>query len=200
MLHKPKTFLRYMIPFEKELLDKGLEKNGPIVSVSGISGSGKSEVVLHILKKLQAFRRVYAGGVFREMASSKGMSVEEFSRTRPVEVDYGIDKWLFENSITGNTVSEGRTSGWVMGDWADIRILVLCPLKIRANRIALREDEKEKDTIKMLTQRDEQDNKRYKEIYGIDVEKKSIYTHVIENTGSIELLKKNTANAISSLM
>ncbi|RLI96652.1 MAG: cytidylate kinase [Candidatus Aenigmatarchaeota archaeon] len=193
-----KTYLDFLKKYEDSLTKGGMTKNGPIITVSGVSGSGKSESVGIILDMLNGFRRVYAGGVFRRLAEEKGLSVEEFSNTRPEDVDYELDRWMLKESIPGNVVLDARLAAWVAGDWADVRILVRCPLDIRAKRVASREGLSEPDARNRLERRDSQDNKRYRDLYGVDVEDEKVYTHVIDNDGTIQELREELSDAISS--
>ena len=199
MIAIPKTFIRKLEQFEKKLVEKGIRKAGPIIAVSGRSGSGKSEAVRLILKALPKMRRVYVGGLFREKAREKGMSIEEFSRTRTEGFDCHADEWLLRESIKGNAVSDGHISAWVVGNWADVRILVTCPMEMRARRIARRENVSEKDAKRMIAERDSANARHYSDAYGIDMDDNSVYTHVIDNSGTLRDLKKKVNGALCSL-
>jgi len=175
-----KTFLKFLEPYEKGLVSMGIKKKGVIIAVSGVSGSGKSMAVSFILETMPQLRRVYAGGVFREMAEKRGMSIEEFSKTRPKEDDYNLDRWMLKESIPGNVVSDGHIAAWVVGDWADLRIFIRCPLKKRAERVAKREGVSRDEAFKKLQERDTANAYHYRKIYGIDINDMSIYHKVIE--------------------
>ena len=64
-----------------------------IITISGTPGSGKSTVAKILVKKLRA-KRIYVGGIRRELARRKGMTLEElnqYAKTHP-ETDVNIDE------------------------------------------------------------------------------------------------------------
>lgn len=196
----PKTFLKFLEPYEAELARKGLKKQGPIITVSGLSGSGKSLAARFILGAMPKLRYVYAGGLFRKMAKEKGMTIEEFSKTRPRESDYETDKWMLKESVPGSAVADGRLAAWVLGRWADARVLVACPIEIRAKRVALREKVSEKEAAEMLRERDDANARQYKRVYGLDAGDKKVYTHVIDNSGPASGLKRMVLDAVRNVI
>jgi len=63
-----------------------------IITISGTAGSGKSTVAKSLVEKLDA-ERIYVGGVRRELARSKGMTIgelNEYALTHP-ETDVEVD-------------------------------------------------------------------------------------------------------------
>ena len=63
-----------------------------IITISGNPGSGKSTVAKILIKKLDA-QRIYIGGIMRELAKEKGMTLEElmvYAKTHP-EIDKEAD-------------------------------------------------------------------------------------------------------------
>ena len=64
-----------------------------IITIAGTAGSGKSTLAKNLIKKLDA-KRIYVGGIRRELARSKGMTLEElneYGKTHP-ETDVDVDK------------------------------------------------------------------------------------------------------------
>ncbi len=192
------TFLKFLKPYERELLKKGEKKRGLIITVSGMGGSGKSMVVKFILERLE-LRHFSAGQVFRELASEKDISIEEFSKTRDKRVDHALEKRILSEGLKGNVVLDGRLAGWALGKWADLRIFVTCSLKKRAERVAKRERVSKDEMAKRLEERDLADKHRYGKIYGIDLNDMSIYHKVIDNSGSLDELKKQVLDAIEKI-
>ena len=77
---------------------------------------------------------------------------------------------------------DSRIASWVLGDYSDFRVYVTADLEERAKRIAGREkidfEKAKEDTEK----RDEENDRRYEDYYGIDTGNLEIYDLVIDNT------------------
>lgn len=174
------TYIKFFKPIEKELKKK-IRKKGLTITVDGPSGSGKSTGAKAIAKALK-LNYFYVGEIFRKLAKERGLSLEKFCAIREKEIDLEADKRTLELSMRGNVVLDGRITGWVAGDWADIKIYYDTPLEIRAKRVAKRDKKSFENTLKDLKERDENDRKKYKEIYGIDSFDKSIYNLIIDNS------------------
>lgn len=175
-----KTYLKFFYPYEKKLKEK-LKKEGLTITVSGLTGSGKTTGAKAIAK---AFNLKYyeAGDIQKKIAKEKGISLEEQVKTRGDEVDYQMDRKTLELAIKGKCVLVSRLTGWVAGDWADVKIFYNVPFKLRAERVAKRERVSIEEARKRIKLRDEEDRKKYKKIYGIDVNNKSIYDIVFDNS------------------
>ena len=175
-----KTYIKFLEPFEKEFAKK-IKKKGLTITVSGPAGSGKSTGAKAIAKALR-LKYVYVGKIFRDIAKRRGLSLEEFSALREKEVDWEADKRTLKLAMKGNVVLDGRLTGWVAGDWADLKIYYECPLEIRAERAAERDKKSKEEALRDIKKRDEEDNKKYKKLYGIDLFDKSIYDLIIDNS------------------
>lgn len=186
----PKTKIKLLEPYEKELISKGARKKGLIITVCGFSGSGKSSVVKMLMEAFPKLKLVYSGGIFRENAKREGMTLEEYCKTRSEKDDIDADKEVLRRSLGGNAIVDSRLAGWCLGGWADARIFVTCPMELRTERIAKREDISVKEAKARILKRDNSDAKRYKGLYGIDVNDLSIYDFIIDNSGSLEELEK----------
>lgn len=174
-----KTYLKLLEPLEKEL-QKKIKKGGVTITVSGSSGSGKSTGAKAIATALN-LTYVSAGEIQRSIAKERGTSLEEQVKLRGPEVDYEMDKRNLEFAMKGNVVIDARLSGWCAGNWADVKIFYDCPVETRAKRIAKRDGVGIEKALKNVKQRDEEDNKKYKTLYGIDAFDKSIYDVIIDN-------------------
>lgn len=174
-----KTYLKFLEPLEKELKKK-IKKRGLTITVSGSSGSGKSTGAKAIAKAFN-LRYITAGKIQRSIARKKGIPLEEQVKLRGPEVDYEMDRRNLEFAMKGKVVIDARLSGWCAGDWADVRIFYDCPLEIRAKRVAKRDCIPLEEALENIKRRDEEDNKKYKELYGIDAFDKSIYDFIIDN-------------------
>jgi cytidylate kinase len=99
----------------------------------------------------------------------------EFAEEDP-RFDRKLDRRLRETAKTSDElVLESRLAGWLAAEHADFRFWFDAPLSVRAERIAKRE-EKPVDRARAETERREaSERKRYRELYGIDVDDLSIY-------------------------
>jgi len=175
-----KTYVKLLQKYERDLKKK-FKKKGLTITVSGPAGSGKSTGAKAIAKALK-LRYFYVGEIFRKMAKERKMSLEEFSEKREKEVDLEADKKTLEFAIKGGVVLDGRLTGWVAGDWADVKIYYDTPLEVRAERVAKRDKKSKEEALEDIRKRDEEDNRKYKEIYKIDLFNKSIYDIIIDNS------------------
>jgi cytidylate kinase len=174
-----KTFIKFLEEYEKEL-SKKIRKKGLTITVSGLSGSGKSTGARAIARALN-LKNVSAGEILRQIAREKKMNLLEIVKIRQPEIDYEMDRRTLKLAMEGNMVLDGRLTGWVAGDWADIKIFYECSLSIRAERVAKRDNITSEKAREVLQKRDEEDHKIYQNLYGIDSYDKSIYDIVINN-------------------
>jgi len=174
-----RTYIKFLEPFERELIKK-IKKKGLTITVSGSSGSGKSTGAKAIAKVFK-LKYIAAGDIQRKIAKERGIPLEEQAKLRGQEVDHEMDRRNLEFSMRGNVVIDARLSGWCAGNWADVKIFYDCPLEVRAARAASRDNVSLEESIENIKKRDEEDNKKYKALYGIDAFDKSIYDFIIDN-------------------
>jgi cytidylate kinase len=140
-----------------------------VIAISGLHGAGKTTAARALARKF-GLKYVSAGTVFRQMAKEKGMTLDRFSQY--VERHPGIDSQI--DSRTANVAKkdgvliDARLSGW-MAKGADIRILLTAPLELRVKRIARRERRRFKDVLAETESRERSEARRFKRLYGIDV-------------------------------
>jgi cytidylate kinase len=185
-----KTYIKFLEKFEKEF-SKKIKKGGLTITVSGVSGAGKTDGAKSLAKAFK-LRYVSAGEIQRQIAKERGLSLEEQVDIREPGIDHEMDKRSLELAMKGNVVLDGRLTGWAAGDWADARIWYECPLKVRAKRVAKRDNISSEESIKNLKERDDDDHKKYFELYGIDSFNRSIYDIKINN----ENLTKKEAKTV----
>lgn len=195
----PKTKIKLLEPYEKELISKGARKKGLIITVCGFSGSGKSSVVEFVQQAFPKLKLVYSGGIFRENAKKAGMTLEEYCKTRGEKDDIDTDKEVLRRSLRGNAIVDSRLAGWCLGDWADFKIFVTCPMELRIERIVKREGISVKEAKARILKRDNSDAKRYRELYGIDVNDLGIYDIIIDNSGSLKELERGVKKVVEEI-
>jgi len=158
-----------------------------VVTISGLHGTGKSTYARALAREF-GLRHVSAGMLFREIASQKGLSVEELSRL--AEGDAGIDRIVDERTKLeakkGSVVIDGQLAGWMAKDQANIRIFLTAPDKVRIERLARRDNVGCIEAERQTRLREEIERKRYQKFYGVDIRDISIYD-VILNTALLPL-------------
>ncbi|MEM5829079.1 MAG: cytidylate kinase family protein [Candidatus Aenigmatarchaeota archaeon] len=170
------------------------------ITVSGLSGSGKSYVAKFLAKKLNLKHRS-AGEIFRKIAKEEGKSLEEFCKKRSKDIDLITDKETERLLIKGNIIIDGRLSGYVATKLLNdgklkncLRIFVDCPLKIRAKRVAKRDGLSIREAMKKIRERDESDLEKYKKIYKINPCNEMFYDVIIDNSVSEKRLREILEN------
>ena len=150
-----------------------------IITIGGPIGSGKTTVAKAIAEKFN-FTHISAGVVFRELASEKGISLEEFSKLaeKNHEFDRELDKRQVELAKKAeNAAIDGRLSGLIMD--ADLKVWLKAPLETRARRISDREGKDYSEALEDVKNRGDSELRRYKEIYDINLRDLTPYDIVI---------------------
>jgi CMP/dCMP kinase len=168
------------------------------ITITGMPGAGKSTLAKNLAEKLK-LKRYYMGGMRREIARKKGMTLEELNKLG--ETDYSTDKEVddFQKDL-GNKeddfIIEGRTSFFLVP--GSIKIFVDVDSDEGAKRVfrdiqnknlAKQRNETDASTIQgvkeSIKNRIRSDIFRYKKYYGIDdVYDKSHYDIIIDTTGN----------------
>ena len=162
-----------------------------IITVSGTAGSGKSTIAKNLAQSL-GYERIYVGGVRRDLAKQRGMTLEEFnvwSETNPqgdVEVDEMIQKQMVGKD---NVVLEGRVMHHFFPQ--AFKIYVTCDPAVAAQRVygdisSGGRPEEGVQTLESITQgiitREASDALRYKQYYNLNVHDLSAYDLVLDTT------------------
>lgn len=161
------------------------------VAISGLHGTGKTTAAKALSKEFD-LRYISAGDVFRQMAEERDMSLSEFSNyveDHP-EIDKEIDQRTAEEAKKDGVLIDARLAGW-MAKEADIRILLTASLEERVKRISDREDRSYDEVMEETRAREKSEERRYKDIYDIDVEDCSVFDLVLntEKFGEEEMIR-----------
>lgn len=164
-----------------------------IIALSGMPGSGKSTAAKQLAEKL-GWPRYYIGGLRREAARKKGMTLEEYNKLG--ETDPTTDKEVDEmqkklGQEQDNFIIEGRTSFYFIPQ--ALKIFIDVEEKEGAKRIwnDLQQNNKRnegknlksiEDVIKLNRERVASDKKRYQQYYGFDAYNKKNYDYTIDST------------------
>jgi CMP/dCMP kinase len=170
-----------------------LTHNGPtkslVMTVSGPHGTGKSTYAKTLA---QAFRLRYlsAGQQFRDLAKQKGLTLEAFNlvAAENPETDRAIDEMTKAAAKKGGVVIDAQLSAWMVGELADVKILIVAADDVRFRRIAHRDGITVEEARRQTLARELIQRQRYEKYYGIDVSDLSIYDLKID-TGPYSLEK-----------
>jgi len=179
-----------------------------IISISGAAGSGKSTIAKMLAEKL-GWPRYYIGGIRRQKALERGMTLEEYNKLGETDpsTDAEVDEYQKElGEKENNFIIEGRTSWYFIPH--SFKIYFDVDEKISAERIhgdiikgAERNEAKNlktyNDVLRSLAERRENDTRRYKKYYNINAYDKKNYDCVIDTTNlSIDEAFEKTFNII----
>jgi len=158
-----------------------------IIVIGGRAGSGKSTIAKLVAKKLK-LKHYSMGDLQRSIAKERGVSLLELGELE--EKDPAIDKELDNKQKelgenNDNFVIDGRMSAFFIPN--SIKIFLDGDERTRAERILKdgRETEKNssiKEAIKNMKKREESENKRFEQYYGMRCYDKSKYDAVIDTT------------------
>jgi CMP/dCMP kinase len=163
------------------------------IAISSHSGCGNTTATDNVGRTL---RLDVVNYTFRDLARDLDIRFEEVQQKADESrvFDFLTDLKLMRASLQPRVVVGSRLAGWLVN--ADLRVWLHAPLETRAKRIHQREPDKHASYESVLyrtLRRDEQNRKRYLEVYGIDINDRSDFDIII-NT------EKLTAEQVSSLI
>jgi cytidylate kinase len=155
-----------------------------LITISGVPGSGKTTVA-RLLSKRLGVPHIYAGDLYRQEAVARGLSLEEFNALS--ENDHSIDRALDEKMAAharqGRVVLEGRLAGYIaVQERVDaLKVWLTASDEVCARRVAEREHKDWREVLRLNGSRQGSDAKRYRDIYGFDLNNTSIYDLVLNS-------------------
>ncbi len=165
-----------------------------IISIGGMPGSGKSTIAKMLADKL-GWPRYYIGGLRREKARQRGMTLEAYNRLGETDpsTDLEVDEYQKKLGEGGdNFIIEGRTSWHFIPH--SLKIFLDVDENVGAQRIfkdvSISDSRNEGadiktlcDVIKLYRQRIASDDLRYRKYFGIKVYDRKNYDLVVDTTG-----------------
>lgn len=164
-----------------------------VISFGGNIGSGKSTIAKMLAAELN-WPRFYIGGILREKAKERGMTIDEFYKLG--ETDPSIDKEVDDyqknlGETQDNFVIEGRTSWFLIPH--SLKIFLSVDEKIGAERVMndiINSNHRNEgsdirtldDVIKINRERKQSEILRYKQYYNKDIFNLANYDLVIDTS------------------
>ena len=148
-----------------------------LITISGPIGSGKSTVAASLAEAL-SYDHVSGGDIFRQLADERGYTPLEFNQLaeEDEDIDRDLDRRLRRTAKEeDDLILESRLSGWMAGEYADLKFWFDAPEEIRAERVAEREERNFEDALSEMRARARSEYTRYLEYYDIDFDDRSIY-------------------------
>lgn len=174
-----------------------------IISIGGNQGSGKSTLAKKLAETL-GWPRYYMGGLRREAAAKRGLTLAEYNKLGEVDssTDTEVDEYQKKLGETeDNFIIEGRTSWHFIPH--SLKLYIDVSDEVGAKRIFLagREGEDKsmntyEDVLASVKERKISDRKRYLEFFGIDTYDLKNYDYVIDTTNMTQAEVFNEVYAI----
>ncbi len=141
-------------------------KKGLKIAISGKSGCGNS-TVSKIVADLLNFKMI--NFTFRQLAEEKNMDFKELCDLAMSDFSYDreLDRRQVEMAAKGSCVLGSRLAVWMLKD-ADLKVFLDASVETRSGRIRQREGGTREEILAETRKRDENDSKRYRDIYRID--------------------------------
>ncbi len=155
------------------------------ITVGGMAGTGTSTLSRRLAERL-GLPYVYTGGLFREEAARRGLTLDEFSELtrRDESVDRALDERQLELLTAGGLVLEGRMAGWLAHRHGvpALTVWVTCDEEVRLRRITDRDGGDLEEQRVRTRAREASERDRYRRYYGADIGDLELYDVVLDST------------------
>lgn len=155
-----------------------------IVTISGLSGSGKSTVAKLLSQQLN-YQLFDFGNLLRNTAKEKHLNLADFAEylNQNPAAEKAMDQKTVEFAKQNNNIIlNGRLTAWLMknNNIPAFKICLMADINKRAGWIAGREKINLEQALKETQKRDEIDHQRLLTNFGLDINDVSIYDTVIK--------------------
>ncbi len=141
------------------------------ISLAGLHGTGKSTIAKKLAEYFN-FRFYSTGMAFRALAKEYEMNLEDFSlysETHP-EIDKQLDERILTLAQTDkNFVFEGQLPTYMLGNYRDFAVLLVCDEDVRISRMMVRDGRSLEDQKQETLIREQSERQRFIDLYQIDV-------------------------------
>jgi cytidylate kinase len=155
-----------------------------LITISGLPGSGKTTVA-RLLSHRLGVPLIYAGDLFRREAEARGLTLEQFNALaeRDHHIDRELDAKMAAYARRGGFVLEGRLAAFVaLQEDADaLKVWLTASDAVRAQRVSQREGKDAATVLQLNDARQRSDAKRYREIYGFELDDTAPYDLVLNS-------------------
>ena len=160
-----------------------------IITFGGRAGTGTTSVGKALAKKL-GYKFYYAGGVRRELANKRGITLAELNKqglTDPYS-DKLVDDYMKEMAKNqDNFIVDGWLAFYCIPQ--SVKVCLKADSKVRAKRIFERGDKEEKpsseeEALNIITERENNSARRYDKLYGIDPFNESQFDLVVDTSNN----------------
>lgn len=144
-----------------------------IICISGLAGSGKNTVGELVAKKLNLDEVKLS---FKDEARREKVDLMKVQKeaTKDESYDRELDREIVRRAKKGNCVVMTWLGPWIVKN-ADLRVWLNVSERERAKRVAKRDRMSLKKALEHIRKRDENNRRRYKRYYGIDIMDHSIF-------------------------
>jgi len=177
-----------------------MNRNLTIV-ISGPPGSGSTSTALTLAKKL-GLKCFSPGDLFKSYSKQKKNRALDIWNVYGMkkQFHYDLDEYQKEKAKKGNIVICGKLSIFILKDITDFKIWIECPLKVRAKRVAKRENISMIKAIDLVKKREEIERRTWKRIYDFDYfDSKNLADLVIDSSNkSVEEVVKEIMESMKN--
>jgi cytidylate kinase len=144
-----------------------------IICISGLAGSGKNTVGKIVARRLNLSEVKLS---FKDEAKKEKVDLMTVQKeaTRDESYDRELDREIAKMAKKGNCVVMTWLGPWIVKN-ADLRVWLNVSEKERAKRVAKRDRMSLREALKHIRKRDENNRRRYRRYYGIDITDHSIF-------------------------
>lgn len=165
---------------------------GYLFVVGGFGGSGATTIAQMLAREFK-LNRIYAGGLMRDSAKSKGFDkVEDFlnsiSEEELEKYDRELDKKMIRFSYLPNTLIDSKIFAVLATKYrlpTTVKIWLDCDIEVRAKRKSEKEKIPYEVALADLSARFEKDKIRFERMYNIDYSSPKKYNDIVINSSKL---------------
>lgn len=154
------------------------------ITISGMSGAGKTSLSKALVDKFGMKYWSVGKDYFREKAAELGVDIADLMKQATPEMHKEADELTKQKAREGGWILEGRLAGWMAGEYA-YKVFVKASVAVRAERLANREGKSIEEATGYIQERDRVDAQEFQDVYKIDMWDLSIYDLVLD-TGRLD--------------